>query len=160
MEEVEPHQYAVLLVVAQEPRKTEGAIASSLNLSISQTGRTLKELAAAGWLLLRKDSQDKRHVQVELTEAGRKKVAQCKYRERRAVELLVSSRDGERGKRALEVFKDLNKQAREIGEDAADFNGTLWPMMAEEEMPRYEVHIRGRAAMSAKGKAKVKVETN
>lgn len=70
-------QYLVLSVLGEENGLTIGAIANRLFLESSTITPPVKRLEQAGLVARQRSQVDERQVQVQLTDAGRKRLAEC-----------------------------------------------------------------------------------
>ena len=64
-------QYLVMLVLWEDAPRTVKALGQALDLDSGTLTPLLKRLEAAGFVTRRRDAQDERKVQIELTDAGR-----------------------------------------------------------------------------------------
>ena len=64
-------QYLVMLVLWETAPRTVKALGQALDLDSGTLTPLLKRLEAAGFVTRRRDAQDERKVQIELTDAGR-----------------------------------------------------------------------------------------
>ena len=70
-------QYLVMLVLWEDAPRTVKALGQALDLDSGTLTPLLKRLEAAGFVSRRRDAQDERKVQIDLTEAGRALQAQA-----------------------------------------------------------------------------------
>ncbi len=92
-----PYHHAILAVLAEGSRETQGAIAGALGYDKGQLVGLLDELEEAGFVVRQRDQADRRRQVVEMTPAGRKALDRARRLSARLEEKFLSSlSDGER----------------------------------------------------------------
>src|SRR6187551_162318 len=98
-----PYHHAVLLVLDEGSRETQGSIADSLGYDRGQLVGLLDELEAAGLVERRRDPSDRRRHVVEMTATGRKTLAKLRALSKRLEEDFLAPLD-ERERKVLHAL--------------------------------------------------------
>lgn len=92
-----PYHHAILAVLDEGTRETQGSIADSLGYDRGQLVGLLDELEAAGLVERRRDPSDRRRHVVQMTAAGRKTLAKLRAVSRKLEDDFLAALDeGER----------------------------------------------------------------
>jgi DNA-binding MarR family transcriptional regulator len=95
-----PYHHAILAVLDEGTRETQGEIADSLGYDRGQLVGLLDELEAAGLVERRRDPSDRRRHVVQMTPSGRKTLAKLRALSRRIEQDFLASLD-ERERKVL-----------------------------------------------------------
>src|SRR5215216_1324228 len=90
-----PYHHAILAVLDEGSRETQGAIADALGYDKGQLVGLLDELEDRGLVVRQRDPADRRRHVVEMTAAGRKALARARRLSARLEDEFLSSLDGE-----------------------------------------------------------------
>jgi DNA-binding MarR family transcriptional regulator len=88
-----PYHHAILAVLDEGTRETQGSIADSLGYDRGQLVGLLDELEAAGLIQRRRDPSDRRRHVVEMTASGRKTLAKLRALSKRLEEDFLAPLD-------------------------------------------------------------------
>jgi DNA-binding MarR family transcriptional regulator len=88
-----PYHHAILAVLDEGSRKTQGAIADALGYDKCQLVGLLDELEDAGLVMRQRDRTDRRRQLVQMTPAGRKALTQARRLSKRLENEFMSSLD-------------------------------------------------------------------
>jgi DNA-binding MarR family transcriptional regulator len=98
-----PYHHAILAVLDEGTRETQGSIADSLGYDRGQLVGLLDELEAAGLIERRRDPSDRRRHVVEMTTAGRKTLAKLRALSKRLEQEFLEPLD-ERERKVLHAL--------------------------------------------------------
>ena len=98
-----PYHHAILAVLDEGTRETQGSIADSLGYDRGQLVGLLDELEAAGLIERRRDPSDRRRHVVEMTALGRKTLAKLRALSQRLEEAFLAPLD-ERERKVLHAL--------------------------------------------------------
>jgi MarR family transcriptional regulator, lower aerobic nicotinate degradation pathway regulator len=102
-----PYHHAILAVLDEGTRETQGSIADSLGYDRGQLVGLLDELEAAGLIERRRDPSDRRRHVVQMTAAGRKTLAKLRALSNRLEEEFLAPLDERERQFLHSVLREL-----------------------------------------------------
>jgi DNA-binding MarR family transcriptional regulator len=105
-----PYHHAILAVLDEGTRETQGSIADSLGYDRGQLVGLLDELEAAGLIERRRDPSDRRRHVVHMTAAGRKTLAKLRALSNRLEEEFLAPLDERERQLLHSVLRELAEE--------------------------------------------------